>query len=116
MKQLGYDVYGVEISDKAMELCKTNFGLEAKTPKQFRAKELDKDFDLITLWHVFEHVYEMEEYFELFHSSLKNEGFLIMAMPNIGSAGWVFMNASRHWYRRCRSCCRRQGRTIGHHA
>ncbi len=106
MNQNGYHTTGVEISDKARELCKEKFGIEARIPADFLSGNLDKDFDLITLWHVFEHVYTYDEYFDLFKSSLKENGRLILALPNCNSADarmygehWAAYDTPRHlWH------------------
>lgn len=82
MKKNGYDVTGVEISDKAVELCRKTFGISAYSPAEFLKNNLNKDFDLITMWHVFEHVYSFNEYFETISKSLKKTGTLIVALPN----------------------------------
>lgn len=42
----------------------------------------DKSLDAITLWHVFEHIENQEEILNLFHSKLKENGLLIIAVPN----------------------------------
>ncbi len=102
----GYATAGVEISEKARSLCQKKFDLAAYTPAEFLEKKLDTDFDLITLWHVFEHVYTYNEYFELFHTSLKKNGVLILALPNSDSIDakmygkfWAAYDTPRHlWH------------------
>lgn len=106
MKNKGYDVTGVEISDKAVKLCSEKFGINAHSPKDFLANKLDKDYDLITLWHVFEHVYTVDEYFKLFSESLAEGGALILALPNLTSKDaamfkefWAAYDTPRHlWH------------------
>jgi 2-polyprenyl-3-methyl-5-hydroxy-6-metoxy-1,4-benzoquinol methylase len=106
MKQHGYNVTGVEISDKAVELCKAKFGIQARSPQDFLVGQLDKDYDIISLWHVFEHVYTFDEYFDLFSKSLKNDGTLILALPNSNSMDaklygkyWAAYDTPRHlWH------------------
>jgi 2-polyprenyl-3-methyl-5-hydroxy-6-metoxy-1,4-benzoquinol methylase len=106
MKQNGYEVTGVEISDKAVALCKTKFDIQANSPEKFLAGELDTDYDIISLWHVFEHVYTFDEYFNLFDKSLKKDGTLILALPNSDSADakiygkyWAAYDTPRHlWH------------------
>jgi len=85
MKKKGYDVTGVEISEKAIALCKKKFGIKAHSPSEFLEEKLDTDYDIISLWHVFEHVYSYDAYFELFSKSLNNNGYLILALPNCDS-------------------------------
>lgn len=106
MAKNGYETTGVEISEKARNLAKDKFGIEAKIPSDFLEKKLDADFDLITLWHVFEHVYTYDEYFELFLESLNNNGRLILALPNSNSTDakmydsyWAAYDTPRHlWH------------------
>lgn len=95
MQQKGYAVTGVEISDKAKELCKNNFDIAAYSPSDFLNSKLDADYDLITLWHVFEHVYTFEEYFNLFNQSLKPNGKLILALPNKNA--WDAKHYGTYW-------------------
>lgn len=106
MMSKGYDVTGVEISEKARALCKDNFGLEVFTPTQFLEDKVGSGFDLITLWHVLEHVYTLDEYFDRFRSSLSDEGKLILALPNSNSTDvsiyneyWAAYDVPRHlWH------------------
>lgn len=106
MMQNGYDVTGVEISEKARDLCFDKFSIKANVPQDFLDKKLGNDYDLISLWHVFEHVYTYEEYFDLFAKSLNNKGKLILALPNSNSADadiykehWAAYDTPRHlWH------------------
>lgn len=82
MKQNGYTVSGVEISDKAVALCKEKFDISVNSPSDFLARKLPNEFDAISMWHVFEHVYQYDEYFEIIKDSLKDEGRLFVALPN----------------------------------
>jgi 2-polyprenyl-3-methyl-5-hydroxy-6-metoxy-1,4-benzoquinol methylase len=106
MKTRNYDVTGVEISEKAVKLCKDNFGISAFSPDDLLSNKLDKNYDLITLWHVFEHVYSYNEYFEIFRNSLNEGGKLIIAMPNyicyeadVYKEYWAAFDTPRHlWH------------------
>lgn len=42
----------------------------------------DDSLDVITLWHVFEHVENQKEMMALFHQKLNKNGVLIIAVPN----------------------------------
>ena len=77
MKNAGYEVDGVEISEKARALCKSKFQINAYTPKSLVGKSLEGKYDFITLWHVFEHVYTYNEYFEAFRHFLKDDGTIV---------------------------------------
>jgi 2-polyprenyl-3-methyl-5-hydroxy-6-metoxy-1,4-benzoquinol methylase len=62
-------------------------------------------YDVITLWHVLEHVHDLNAYMNTFHSLLKPNGRLIIAVPNYTSydAGfyknyWAAYDVPRHLY------------------
>lgn len=64
-----------------------------------------KNFDVITLWHVLEHVHELKKYVVQFKSLLKDKGFLFIAVPNYKSLDaeiykehWAAYDVPRHLY------------------
>jgi len=40
-------------------------------------------FDIVTMWHVLEHVIDPKRYLKEIHSILKPDGLLVMAVPNV---------------------------------
>ena len=65
----------------------------------------DNSFDVITLWHVLEHVHDLNGYFNAFHKLLKPNGRLIIAVPNYTSLDakfyksiWAAYDVPRHLY------------------
>lgn len=66
----------------------------------------DEVFDVITLWHVLEHVTDLKEYFNFFNSFLKTDGVVIIAVPNFNSYDakhyknfWAAWDVPRHlWH------------------
>lgn len=63
----------------------------------------DGSLDLITLWHVFEHIENQSEILSVFHRKLKPNGKLIIAVPNHTSydgqkykAFWAAYDVPRH--------------------
>ena len=66
----------------------------------------DCSFDVITLWHVLEHVPNLEDHFKLFKRLLKPDGHLIIAVPNYNSydakfykSFWAAYDVPRHlWH------------------
>ncbi|WHF50776.1 class I SAM-dependent methyltransferase [Chryseobacterium gotjawalense] len=61
--------------------------------------------DAITLWHVFEHIENQDEILNAFYSKLKQNGLLIIAVPNINSYDalkykefWAAYDVPRHLY------------------
>ncbi len=66
----------------------------------------DAKYDVITLWHVLEHVTDLNEYFSFFKNYLKENGILIIAVPNFKSFDanhykeyWAAWDVPRHlWH------------------
>ncbi len=62
-----------------------------------------KKYDVITLWHVLEHIAELEETVNRFHQLLSDSGSLLVAVPNSDSydadafgAYWAAFDVPRH--------------------
>lgn len=51
--------------------------------------------DSITLWHVLEHIYPLEERIHKFHELLSRSGTLFVALPNMKS--WDAQKYGQHW-------------------
>lgn len=67
--------------------------------------EIQNEFDVITLWHVLEHVHRVEELMKNLSRLLKADGKIFVAVPNLLSADshkygqdWVALDAPRHLY------------------
>ena len=79
MKIKRFDTYGVEIAKKARELSIKNHKLNVKSS----LSSLDEtNFDIITMWHVLEHVYDLDGYMKRIKSLLNDKGIVIIAVPN----------------------------------
>lgn len=106
MKKAGFETKGVEINDKARAFSKAQFDLNVLSPKAFFEQEAEMEFDIITLWHVLEHLYNLDEYMNRIKASLKDDGSLIVAVPNIDSfdshyyeQDWAGLDVPRHlWH------------------
>jgi SAM-dependent methyltransferase len=102
-KKAGWDVRGVEISEKAREFSKLNFDLDV-TANTSSLK--DGSFDCITLWHVLEHFQDPAACMKDIHRLLKPEGTCIIALPNSDSFDakyykeyWAAWDLPRHlWH------------------
>ena len=66
----------------------------------------ENSFDVITLWHVLEHLPNLEDHFSVFKKLLKSNGVLIIAVPNYKSFDakyykefWAAYDVPRHlWH------------------
>lgn len=81
-KNDGWETYGMEPDDNARKMS-IEKGLDVFSDKDMLSDRIaDKKFNAITLWHVLEHVTDMEATLSFFKSKLNNDGVLIIAVPN----------------------------------
>lgn len=104
MQSKGWRVTGVEPNSNARELARKLYGLEALEGDQFYALP-KSSFDVITMWHVLEHVHELHAYVHQLKVLLKEEGKLFIAVPNYTSidaslygTNWAAYDVPRHLY------------------
>jgi len=80
-KQNGWQTIGVEPSDKAKAIA-----LKKEVSFVEDTSELeDRSFDVITMWHVLEHVPDLDSQIKELKRLLKPNGSLIVAVPNFKS-------------------------------
>ena len=92
MKSKKFDTYGIEIAKKARELSIKNHKLNVKG-SLLRLDETN--FDVITMWHVLEHVYDLDGYMKKIKSLLNDNGIVIIAVPNHKCFDQKFYG--KHW-------------------
>lgn len=104
-QQNGWRVLGIEPNEQARQIAnqKTNNSV-FETEDLFTLQE--KSFDVITLWHVLEHLPNLETQISIFKNLLKPNGALIIAVPNYKSFDakyykefWAAFDVPRHlWH------------------
>lgn len=97
-----FDKYGVEINPNGYRACKEK---QIKIYNQ-ELKSIDFEdntFDIITLWHVIEHIDNPYDIMATIKRILKSDGILVMATPNTDSLGfkygqslWFHLDTPRH--------------------
>ncbi|MDE6347471.1 MAG: class I SAM-dependent methyltransferase [Bacteroides sp.] len=105
MRRRGWQVEAVEKSAQARAFAREHFGLEVK-PHTALGDLAPGSFDVITLWHVMEHLEPLNRTWETLHSLLTAKGVLIVAVPNCSSydarkygAYWAAYDVPRHlWH------------------
>ena len=105
MEQRGWKVEAIEKNAQARVFAKEHFGLEVKGEEALQEFE-PGSFDVITLWHVMEHLEHLDEMWECLRGLLSDRGVLIGAVPNCSSddAGkygeyWAAYDVPRHlWH------------------
>lgn len=83
-KELGYDVYGVEISEQPYLYCVNDLKLPVDHIDFFEMDEAKK-FDIITMWDVLEHIDKANEFIEKCNKLTKLNGYLFLQVPQIDS-------------------------------
>jgi len=83
-KELGYDVYGIEISEQPYLYCKNDLQLPVDHIDFFSMNE-EKKFDIVTLWDVLEHIDKVDEFVAKIARINKPNGFLVLQVPQIDS-------------------------------
>ena len=103
-KKRGWLTLGVEPNAGANTLAQQK-GLTI-CDKDYLASMPEDSFDVITLWHVLEHLPDLDDHIKLFKKLLKPTGVLFIAVPNFKSydaqhykAQWAALDVPRHlWH------------------
>ena len=101
-KNDNWKVFGVEPSQEARSISEKKGIVSMNNLSELK----ENNFDVITLWHVLEHVENLYEYLEILQSKLKPNGILIIAVPNYKSYDskyykehWAAFDVPRHlWH------------------
>lgn len=92
----GVQAYGVETSDAAAQKGSNLFEIEIFNGELADAPLSPNSFDLITAWWSLEHIPDPEETIVLMKKLLKDEGNMIIGIPNAKSFNaWIFKD---RWY------------------
>jgi len=95
---------GIEPDEGARQLTQENYNIKI-TDLDTLVQSHDPKFDVITMWHVLEHVYHLHEYLNKIKSILSDNGTFIVAVPNSDSwdalhykSNWAAYDVPRHLY------------------
>lgn len=101
MSDKNWEIKGVEPNELARKqaVSKTNDQVHQSIDS------IRLEFDIITAWHVIEHVHELEDTFKKLRKRLSEKGHLIIALPNFQSYDaeyyddfWAGYDVPRHLY------------------
>lgn len=95
LKARGWEVYGTEFSPAACDLAREK-GVAVQQGDLLSAAFPDGFFDVVTLWHVFEHLPEPRNELAEIQRILSSDGLLVIEVPNNGSLG--FRLTKKKWY------------------
>ncbi|MCD7899669.1 MAG: class I SAM-dependent methyltransferase [Bacteroides sp.] len=104
-RRKNWEVEAVEKNADARAYALNKFGLEVK-PESALKSYPEESFDVITLWHVMEHIEELKKLWDNLYRILTSKGILIVAVPNRASydakkygAQWAAYDVPRHlWH------------------
>lgn len=98
----GWASHGLDPDGTAREIADEKYGLTVQAPERIEAFPADH-FDIITLWHVLEHVSQLSATIEQLKRTLSPTGTLVVAVPNCASldarvygADWAAYDVPRH--------------------
>lgn len=98
----GWQIHGIEPSEGARKISTARLGVSPLLPSESCQLE-DASLDVITLWHVLEHVDDLHFQINEFQRLLKPGGRLVLAVPNYQSfdakhygAFWAAWDVPRH--------------------
>lgn len=95
---------GIEQDTSCRKAADEIHGIQLQTPEELSLLP-QNSLDVITLWHVLEHIHNADEVISMFHKILNEEGVLVIAVPNINSLDrkiysnyWAAYDVPRHIY------------------
>jgi len=104
-QKCGWEVYGIEPTKRSSDFAINEYGLNVLQEHLSLGLFRSNFFDVITMWHVFEHIPDQNNVLHLASGWLKDEGLIFIASPNIDSKQalfgkdlWFNLDPPRHLY------------------
>ena len=106
----GWQTQGLEPDAGARAYATKHYGLDVDEPGLLFAEDRERnlansEWDIVTLWHVLEHVHELHAYLARLRRLIGHRGVLLIAVPNYTSrdarhygAEWAAYDVPRHLY------------------
>ncbi len=93
----GWSVSGTEVSRSAIAIARERYGIEI-VEGQLGDAALSGPFDLVSMWHVLEHLPSPSLGLRQCRALLRTGGLLVVAVPNDSNARWRFQRAKNGSY------------------
>jgi SAM-dependent methyltransferase len=113
MKKDGWSVTGVEFNEETASYAKMVYQIDVITPQEMMAVP-NESYDVITLYHVLEHMQDPAAVMRTCNRLLKKHGLLVVAVPNLsslqagaGRSNWFHLDVPYHLYHFTLSCIQR---------
>lgn len=96
-QERGFDVVGIEVSEKASEFAKKNYGVSILNISEVEEARFEDDsFDVISLCDVIEHLPYPENTLKEIHRILRDNGVLLIVTPNYRTFA-TFLSPINRW-------------------
>lgn len=84
IKKKGYDVWGIDLNCKMVEITKKRGGKNVYPLRieEFREKFPNEKFDLICFFHTLEHIVDINDFIKTVYDLLTEKGYVIFCVPN----------------------------------
>jgi SAM-dependent methyltransferase len=103
-KNKGWSTLGIEPNENARKSAVENYGLMIEEEAHLNKIE-NESFDVISMWHVLEHVSNLQERMNQLSRIIKKDGIIVIALPNRKSFDavfyekfWAAYDVPRHLY------------------
>jgi SAM-dependent methyltransferase len=96
LARLGWDAYGCELSGDTARDASSADGIRLSVGGFDKAGFKEGSFDVISFWHVLEHLEDPRSCLIKSRRMLKHGGYLVLEVPNIGS--WQASLFGRFWF------------------
>jgi len=103
-KDSKWETFGIEPSLDVRKMAIENYGFDVREESELKKLETSY-FDVITMWHVLEHVPQLNDRIEELKRLIKPNGIIIIAVPNCSSLdakiykeNWAAYDVPRHLY------------------
>lgn len=100
----GWMVTGLEPDEGARDICKQKYQIQLDLPDTLFHLPAQK-FNVVTMWHVLEHVHQLHEYIDQVKRIMKDNAVALVALPNYTSQDahhykeyWAAYDVPRHLY------------------
>ena len=102
MHQAGWEVDGIDASEAARQEASRRYTVTVQSPEDWFASG-DGEYDVVTFWHALEHLPDPHHYLRRVTSSMRDDGILMIGLPNWNSLDaeyygpeWAAYDVPRH--------------------
>lgn len=96
MRDRGWEVHGVELSDWAVQHARDCLGLDVVIGRFDPNRFEPESFDVVILWHALEHMHDVSAALAGAATLLRPGGLVVVAVPNFAS--WQARLSHYHWF------------------